>query len=93
MFTLRNLERVLREKYEWSEKDAKDFSDFLEPMLDYVPENGATDEQCLQHPWLRIDASKSWLTMAVETVSSLERRWCDLSRKEAQIDEDFNGFQ
>lgn len=47
-----NLERVLREKYEWPEKDAKEFSDFLEPMMDYVPENRATAEQCLKHPWL-----------------------------------------
>ena len=40
-------------------KDAKEFSDFLEPMLDYVPENRATAKQCLQHPWLKIDLSKS----------------------------------
>ena len=62
-------------------------------MLDYVPENRATAEQRLQHPWLKIDLSKSWLAIAVEMVSSLERRRCDLRRKTAQIDEDFNGFR
>jgi len=47
-----NLKRVLMEKYEWSGKDASEFSDFLEPMMAYSPEKRATAAQCLESPWL-----------------------------------------
>lgn len=50
-----NLYDVLTEKYEWSHKDARDFQEFLEPMLDYVPDKRATAAQCLQHPWLQAE--------------------------------------
>ncbi|RDD43847.1 Serine/threonine-protein kinase spk-1 [Trichoplax sp. H2] len=43
---------VLREKYNWTEKDAEDMSSFIVPMLDYVPENRVTAEDCLKHRWL-----------------------------------------
>lgn len=43
---------VLREKYEWSQKDAEEFADFLKPMLDYDPNRRATAAECLKHPWL-----------------------------------------
>ena len=45
---------VLVEKYEWPLKEAKEFQDFLEPMLDYVPEKRATAAQCLDHPFLKV---------------------------------------
>lgn len=44
---------VLLEKYEWSEKDAEEFADFLKPMLDFDPNRRATAYECLQHPWLQ----------------------------------------
>lgn len=44
---------VLTEKYEWSQKDAEDFADFLKPMLDFDPNRRATAYECLQHPWLK----------------------------------------
>jgi len=44
---------VLREKYEWPEKDAMEFSAFLLPMLDFNTEKRATAAQCLDHPWLK----------------------------------------
>lgn len=44
---------VLREKYDWSEKDAMEFSAFLLPMLDFNTEKRATAAQCLDHPWLK----------------------------------------
>jgi len=47
-----NLKRVLMEKYEWSAKDASEFSEFLEPMMAYSPEKRATAAQCLESPWL-----------------------------------------
>ncbi|KAM7006876.1 SRSF protein kinase 1b isoform 1-T1 [Tautogolabrus adspersus] len=43
---------VLVEKYEWSKDEAYNFSSFLLPMLDLVPERRATAAQCLTHPWL-----------------------------------------
>lgn len=46
------LEAVLTEKYEWSPKDAKEFADFLKPMLDFDPDRRATAAECLKHPWL-----------------------------------------
>lgn len=40
---------VLREKYEWPEKDAIEFSAFLLPMLDFDTTKRATAAQCLEH--------------------------------------------
>lgn len=40
------------EKYDFSEKDANDMSDFLIPILDFVPEKRPTAGQCLLHPWM-----------------------------------------
>ncbi|CAG9088241.1 SRSF protein kinase 3 [Plutella xylostella] len=44
---------VLTEKYEWNQKDAEEFADFLKPMLDFDPNRRATAYECLQHPWLK----------------------------------------
>ncbi|KAH9512709.1 SRSF protein kinase 2 [Bulinus truncatus] len=44
---------VLTEKYEWSEKDAREFSEFLIPMLAFDPAERATAAECLKHPWLQ----------------------------------------
>ncbi|KAF5747843.1 serine/threonine-protein kinase SRPK isoform X1 [Tripterygium wilfordii] len=46
------LNKVLVEKYEFSEKDANDMTDFLLPILDFVPEKRPTAAQCLLHPWI-----------------------------------------
>lgn len=46
------LEAVLTEKYEWSPKDAKEFADFLKPMLEFDPDRRATAAESLKHPWL-----------------------------------------
>ncbi|XP_020083903.1 SRSF protein kinase 1-like [Ananas comosus] len=51
------LDRLLVEKYKFSDSDAHEFADFLCPLLDFAPEKRPTAGQCLQHPWLRsIDA-------------------------------------
>jgi len=47
-----DLQKVLMEKYEWTAKDAREFSEFLEPMMEYVPEKRATAAQCLKSRWL-----------------------------------------
>ncbi|KAK7345445.1 hypothetical protein VNO77_16049 [Canavalia gladiata] len=46
------LNKVLMEKYDFSEKDANDVMDFLVPILDFVPEKRPTAGQCLLHPWI-----------------------------------------
>ena len=43
---------VLFEKYAWSKKDAKEFSDFLLPMLEYDPSKRITAEQSLKSSFL-----------------------------------------
>jgi len=47
-----SLDRLLVEKFEFSEKDAQEFADFLRPILDFAPEKRPTAQQCLKHPWL-----------------------------------------
>lgn len=46
------LEKVLLEKYEFQEQDAREMADFLIQILDYVPEKRLTAAQCLNHPWI-----------------------------------------
>lgn len=46
------LYNVLIEKYEWNSKDAREFADFIEPMLDFDTNLRASAAQCLKHPWL-----------------------------------------
>ncbi|KDO42524.1 hypothetical protein CISIN_1g045988mg [Citrus sinensis] len=48
------LNKVLIEKYDFSEKDANDMADFLVPILDFVPEKRPTAAQCLTHPWINV---------------------------------------
>lgn len=46
------LNKVLVEKYDFSEQDASGMTDFLVPILDFVPETRPTAGQCLLHPWI-----------------------------------------
>uniref|UniRef100_A0A8C2HF57 non-specific serine/threonine protein kinase n=2 Tax=Cyprinus carpio TaxID=7962 RepID=A0A8C2HF57_CYPCA len=46
------LQDVLVEKYEWPREEAQNFSDFLLPMLDLIPEKRATAAECLRHSWI-----------------------------------------
>ena len=46
------LNKVLVEKYDFSEQDASDMTDFLVPILDFVPEKRPSAGQCLLHPWI-----------------------------------------
>ncbi|XP_014520395.1 SRSF protein kinase 1 [Vigna radiata var. radiata] len=46
------IDKVLMDKYNFSEQDTKDMVDFLVPILDFVPEKRPTAAQCLSHPWL-----------------------------------------
>ncbi|XP_010541305.1 PREDICTED: SRSF protein kinase 2-like [Tarenaya hassleriana] len=46
------LNKVLMEKYDFSEEDATAMADFIIPILDFVPEKRPTASQCLTHPWM-----------------------------------------
>ncbi|OVA19437.1 Protein kinase domain [Macleaya cordata] len=46
------LNKVLMEKYEFSEQDANEMADFLVPILDFVPEKRPIAAQCLLHSWI-----------------------------------------
>ncbi|XP_015429423.1 PREDICTED: SRSF protein kinase 3 [Dufourea novaeangliae] len=48
------LYEVLTEKYEWSPREAREFEEFLTPMLEFDPRMRATAAECLKHPWLQI---------------------------------------
>lgn len=48
-----SLFEVLTEKYDWEQSEAREFTNFLRPMLDVDPCRRATAEECLRHPWLK----------------------------------------
>ncbi|XP_057958744.1 uncharacterized protein LOC131151518 [Malania oleifera] len=54
-----SLDRLLVDKYKFSSTDATEFTGFLCPLLDFVPEKRPTAQQCLQHPWLSLRSSSS----------------------------------
>ncbi|GKA32189.1 SRSF protein kinase 1 [Tanacetum coccineum] len=54
-----SISRLLIEKFKFPETDAREFAEFLTPILDFAPENRPTAQQCLQHPWLQQAAAKT----------------------------------
>jgi serine/threonine-protein kinase SRPK3 len=48
------LDRLLVEKYKFSENDTCEFAEFLCPIFDFAPEKRPTAQQCLQHSWLNL---------------------------------------
>ncbi|KAL6011963.1 hypothetical protein ACLOJK_002430 [Asimina triloba] len=53
------LERLLLEKYKFSNTDAHEFAAFLCPLLDFAQEKRPTAAQCLQHPWVKSRSGKT----------------------------------
>jgi serine/threonine-protein kinase SRPK3 len=47
-----SLDEVLKDKYRFSEKDAKEIAGFIIPALNVDPKKRATAKQCLENPWL-----------------------------------------
>ncbi|KAL8143441.1 hypothetical protein V2J09_016473 [Rumex salicifolius] len=47
------LNKLLVDQYGFSEDNARQFSEFLCPLLDFTPDKRPTAKQCLQHPWLK----------------------------------------
>uniref|UniRef100_A0A2C9KFC4 non-specific serine/threonine protein kinase n=1 Tax=Biomphalaria glabrata TaxID=6526 RepID=A0A2C9KFC4_BIOGL len=74
------LVEVLTEKYEWSEKEAREFSEFLLPMLVFDPAERATAAECLKHPWLQ-EGSKMLNSISTTSLQSMEAESCSNSTK------------
>lgn len=64
---------VLIEKYEWNPVVARDFTDFLLPMLEYNPIIRASAVECLKQAWIKQgeSAEDDILEIAVERQNSL----------------------
>jgi len=71
------LNKVLMEKYEFSEKDANEMTEFLIPILDFVPEKRPTAAQCLLHPWINASSNvleQSGQNQALESLNSEKKK-------------------
>lgn len=71
------LNKVLMEKYEFSEKDANEMTEFLIPILDFVPEKRPTAAQCLLHPWINAGPNvleQSGQNQALESLNSEKKK-------------------
>ncbi|TDG41789.1 hypothetical protein AWZ03_011804 [Drosophila navojoa] len=49
------LHQVLMERYNWSPRDAREFADFLKPMLCTNPHRRTTAFSAINHPWLLLN--------------------------------------
>lgn len=61
------LYNVLVEKYEWDPIEAKEFTNFLVPMLNFNPANRASAAQCLKHPWLSTATDEQCMNAQLST--------------------------
>ena len=66
------LDRLLVDRYKFSQSEAREFADFLVPLLDFIPEKRPTAQQCLQHPWLNISISAPNETKDKSNVEKLD---------------------
>lgn len=67
------------EKYDFSEQDANDMTNFLVPILDFVPEKRPTAAQCLLHPWINVGPN-----IKEPSVSSTQKEASNSSDSEKQ---------
>ena len=57
---------ILVKKYNFKEKEAQAFSDFLMPMLEYYPDKRASARELLKHPWLNMPADFDYKISEIE---------------------------
>ena len=57
---------ILVKKYNFKEKEAQAFSDFLMPMLEYYPDKRASARDLLRHPWLNMPADFDYKISEIE---------------------------
>ncbi|XP_047046093.1 serine/threonine-protein kinase SRPK-like [Lolium rigidum] len=63
-----SIERVLVDKYKIPQSDAREFAEFLGPLLDFAPEKRPTAAQCLQNKWLQCDDGKTVANIATKSI-------------------------
>ncbi|XP_039125706.1 probable serine/threonine-protein kinase sky1 isoform X2 [Dioscorea cayenensis subsp. rotundata] len=78
----RPLDRLLVEKFKFSDSDACEFANFLRPLLDFAPEKRPTAQQYLQHPWLKGKELNSFEEKKPMAVEKLER---GMSKLQVQV--------
>jgi serine/threonine-protein kinase SRPK3 len=79
------LNKVLEEKYDFSEQDANDMTDFLISILDFFPEKRPTAAQCLLHPW--INAGPRLLEPSMPSDENHEAESVSSEKKKREKDE------
>lgn len=75
------LDRLLVDKYKFSEAEAREFTEFLSPLLDFAPEKRPTAQQCPQHPWLIVRKPSA----PNETIDTLDIRKVEAGMRSLQI--------
>ena len=75
---------ILVKKYNFKEKEAKAFSDFLMPMLEYYPDKRASARELLKHPWLNMPADFDYKISEIE----IEKRKMIENNKMVEENED-----
>ncbi|XP_044965799.1 serine/threonine-protein kinase SRPK-like [Hordeum vulgare subsp. vulgare] len=63
-----SIERVLVDKYKIPQSDAREFAEFLCPLLDFSPEKRPTAAQCLKNKWLQHDDGKNVTNIASKSI-------------------------
>uniref|UniRef100_A0ACD5UNS7 Uncharacterized protein n=1 Tax=Avena sativa TaxID=4498 RepID=A0ACD5UNS7_AVESA len=63
-----SIERVLVDKYKIPQSDAREFAEFLCPLLDFAPEKRPTAAQCLQNKWLQCGDGKTVANIATKSI-------------------------
>ncbi|VVB10175.1 unnamed protein product [Arabis nemorensis] len=50
----KQFDQHLIDKSKLTEAEAKEFAEFLRPILEFAPEKRPTAQQCLEHPWMNV---------------------------------------
>ncbi|KAK7324895.1 hypothetical protein VNO77_28815 [Canavalia gladiata] len=76
------LNKVLMEKYDFSEQDASSMADFLLPLLDFVPDKRPTAAQCLSHPWFSAGPRTLEPSLTTEPHDAIDREMSEKMQRE-----------
>lgn len=83
------IHKVLINKYKMNEKEARDFEDFLMPMLEWDPAKRASAQQMLDHPWLHTKRSEDSRMTDKEIEQYNKKRQQEIDNKEENLDDPF----
>jgi len=81
------LKNVLMEKYRIKEEEATAFADFILPMLSYHPDQRATAQEMLRHPWLNMPSNFDYY-MTDREYQAMMMKNKDKKQKKASKDDD-----